>query len=105
MSGVEIHRKKPVEVEMMLWDGEPETSDAIGAWTGAYDNHGAPFTRWKPPMPSSATMTGLLYVDHNRSNAPIPVGYRVAKEIDGSGFYPLSPEGFAAGYVAPGVSE
>lgn len=45
--------------------------------------------------------TARLWVAHNGSWSPLPVGYRVAKELDGSGFYPLSPDGARAGYVEP----
>lgn len=101
MSAVEVHQKKPVEVEMILWDGTDERLAEIQAWVA------------DSPRPDHEPHAFIkdyegcveLYVAHNRDWCHIPVGYRVAKELDGSGFYPLSPEGFAAGYVAPEVSE
>lgn len=103
MAEVEVHRKKPVEVEMMLWDGVSFTARDIQDWVGE-----TPSGEWG--FLTIAELAGVnehaqLWVAHNGSWSPLPVGYRVAKELDGSGFYPLSPEGFAAGYVAPEVSE
>jgi len=55
-----------------------------------------------PREVSGRVEDALLWVAHNKSWSPLPVGYRVAAEIDGSGFYPLSPEGARAGYEMPG---
>lgn len=97
---IEKLRKKPVEVETMLWDGTDERAVEIKAWVGsAFDDH--------PAFLMPAEVTGwaahaLLWVAHNRDWCSLPVGYRVAREIDGSGWYPLSPDGAAAGYEMPG---
>lgn len=109
MSKIEKLRKKPVEVETMLWDGTDEAAKAIEAWVGRREVDvslpGGPRETvggqpvWYPP---SGDRDATLYVAHNSSWSPLPVGYRVAKELDGSGFYPLSPEGAAAGYEMPG---
>lgn len=97
MTSIETHRKKPVDVQMMLWDGDPFTARDIQDWVGE-----APSDQWA--FLTVEELAGVnehaqLWVAHNGSWTSLPVGYRVAKEIDGSGFYPLSPEGFAAGYV------
>lgn len=111
---IEKLRKKPVEVETMVWDGSDEAAAAIKAWVGCRQ------VDVSTPTSGPATMDGeqlfllthemsgvarhaLLWVAHNHSWSPLPVGYRVARELDGSGFYPLSPEGAAAGYEMPEV--
>lgn len=102
---IEKLRKKPVEVETMLWDGTDERAAAIKAWVG----HRMVFTPPSTIAPGGpcfllpAEISGVvehaqLFVQHNGDWCSLPVGYRVAKELDGSGFYPLSPEGAAAGY-------
>lgn len=93
--------KKRVTVETMLWDGTDERAAEIKAWIGW-----TPHTH-EPALLLPAEITGvsddaLLWVAHNKSWSPLPVGYRVAKELDGSGWYALSPEGAAAGYEMPG---
>lgn len=101
MTKIERLTKRRVEVETMLWDGTDEAAAAIKEWVGDRGNGECGFLlpdevfgRWiEEPQ---------LWVAHNKSWSPLPVGYRVAREIDGSGFYPLSPEGAAAGYEMPG---
>lgn len=100
MNEVQRFRKKPVEVEMMLWDGTDEAVTAIKGWVGFVEGGG-----WAPVFYApgeSDRADALLYVAHNGDWCTLPVGYRVARELDGSGFYPLSPEGFTTGYVIEG---
>lgn len=104
MSGVEIYYKKPVSVEMMLWDGTEGRADEIKAWVDHQHADGSESAFLLPAEMSGVNEHAQLWVAHNGSWSPLPVGYRVAKEIDGSGFYPLSPEGFVAGYVAKAPS-
>jgi hypothetical protein len=103
MSKIEKLRKRPVEVETMLWDGTDERASELQEWTGK-----TPAREWVflpvYQLPSDRKHAEL-WVAHNSSWTPLPVGYRVAKELDGSGFYPLSPEGAAAGYEMPGAAE
>ncbi len=100
---IEKLRKRPVEVETILWDGTEERAVEIKQWVGWARNLAGGERAFLLPRevfgdPGSAR----LWVAHNDSWSPLPVGYRVAKELDGSGFYPLSPEGAAAGYEMPG---
>jgi hypothetical protein len=94
---IEKLRKKPVEVETMLWDGTSDTAEAIQDWTGETSNEGES-AFLLPDEVAGVVEHAQLYVAHNKDWCSLPVGYRVAKELDGSGFYPLSPEGAAAGY-------
>lgn len=107
---IEKLRKKPVEVETMLWDGTDKRRDAIVAWVdkgpGAGDRgfttpelaaHDAGVVY----LPEPGDEDAWLWVAHNKRWTPLPIGYRVAREIDGTGFYPLSPEGARAGYETP----
>jgi hypothetical protein len=111
---IEKLRKKQVEVETMLWDGTDERAAEIMAWVG---HRPVDVTRLGQPGPvivpgerafrlpehgTDRLARAELYVAHNNSWSWLPVGYRVAKELDGSGFYPLSPDGAAAGYEMPG---
>jgi hypothetical protein len=99
---IEKLRKKPVEVETMLWDGTEATAAAIKEWVGEPNNVGeAGFLL--PHEMSGVHEHARLWVAHNKDWTWLPVGYRVARELDGSGFYPLSPEGAAAGYEMPGA--
>jgi hypothetical protein len=115
MTKIEKLRKRPVEVETMLWDGTDEAAAAIQAWVGARevdvstlaDRPASVRVAGEPGFQPPGSWfnpgtTARLYVAHNGSWSPLPVGYRVARELDGSGFYPLSPEGAAAGYEMPG---
>lgn len=100
---IEKLRKRPVEVETILWDGSVYRANGIKAWVGRTP------TSDEPAFLTAAEVFGaadhaMLYVAHNNSWSPLPVGYRVARELDGSGFYPLSPEGAAAGYETPSES-
>jgi hypothetical protein len=95
-------RKKPVEVETILWDGTGERADEIKAWVGdQYADGGESAFLLPDEMPGPRVEHAELWVAHNGSWSPLPVGYRVARELDGSGFYPLSPEGAFAGYEPP----
>jgi hypothetical protein len=85
---VEIYRKRSVKVEMMLWDGTDAAVRDMKSWIGS-----SSFVAADEPGEHAR-----LWVAHNSSWSLLPIGYRVAKELDGSGFYPLSPEGFEAGY-------
>jgi hypothetical protein len=101
---IEKLRKRPVEVETMLWDGTGERAAAIRAWVGWRDNLAGGDRAFLLPQERPAGIgigAALLWVAHNKSWSPLPVGYRVARELDGSGFYPLSPDGAAAGYEMP----
>jgi hypothetical protein len=106
---IEKLTKRRVEVEAMLWDGTDARGYEIKAWAGrrtiVVDGHTvlAGEDRDDPAFVLPAEVTGsvehaLLWVAHNRDWCNLPVGYRVARELDDSGFYPLSPEGAAAGY-------
>jgi len=89
--------KKRVEVETMLWDGAASTAEDVKEWVGEPNNIGE--SGFLLPHEVSGTARhAMLWVAHNSSWSPLPIGYRVARELDGSGFYPLSPEGRAAGY-------
>lgn len=107
---IEKLRKRQVEVETILWDGTDEAAADIQAWVG---HRPVDVTRLGQPGPvivpgerafrlpehgTDRLARAELYVAHNSSWSWLPVGYRVAKELDGSGFYPLSPDGAAAGY-------
>lgn len=96
---IETHRKKPVDVQMILWNGTADRADEIKAWVDHQYADGSDSAFLLPGEMPGDHEHAELWVAHNGSWSPLPVGYRVAKEIDGSGFYPLSPEGFAAGYV------
>jgi hypothetical protein len=109
---IEKLTKRRVQVETMLWDGTDERGYLIKAWVGRrtilVDGVAALANeeREDPAFVLPAEMTGwaahaLLWVAHNRDWCSLPVGYRVARELDGSGFYPLSPEGAVAGYEMP----
>lgn len=113
MTKIEKLRKRPVEVETMLWDGTDEGAAAIKEWVGCrqvdvstadggMETMDAEPAFLLPREMAGAAKDARLYVAHNRSWTPLPIGYRVARELDGSGFYPLSPEGAAAGYEMPG---
>ncbi|MCW6003895.1 hypothetical protein K1W54_04765 [Micromonospora sp. CPCC 205371] len=106
-SMIEVLRKKPLTVETMLWDGTPECAAAIKAWVGNRTTaDGKPVDECRFLLPEDITGTwhaAHLYVDHQLAWSPLPVGHRVAKEGDGRGFYPLSPEAVAATYEPVGV--
>lgn len=101
MTKIERLTKKRVEVETMLWDGTDVTALAIQEWVGPRMRDGVNYGLCFYP-PAASDKMALLWVQHNKDWCSLPVGYRVAKELDGSGFYPLSPEGAAAGYEMPG---
>lgn len=100
MSAIEEHARKRVQMRMMLWDGTPKRADEIRRWVG--DDRFC-----TPDQLSGVNEHAQLWVGHNQAWVPLPVGQRVVQEIDGSGFYPLSPDGFEAGYetVAPASPE
>jgi hypothetical protein len=97
MTKIEKLTKKRVEVETMLWDGTDEAAAAIVEWMGWIDT-ADPSPAFLPRSETSGR--ALIWVAHNMSWSPLPIGYRVARELDGSGFYPLSPEGRRDGYEA-----
>lgn len=101
MTKIEKLRKKPVEVETMLWDGTDEAVASIKAWVGSIEGSEHAEGFYTPQ--EAGRLHAELHVAHNDSWSPLPIGYRVARELDGSGFYPLSPEGAAAGYEMPGA--
>lgn len=107
---IEKLTKRRVQVETILWDGTDEAAAEIMAWVG---HRPVDVTRLGdlgpvriagerafrlPEHGTDRLARAELYVAHNNSWSWLPVGYRVAKELDGSGFYPLSPDGAAAGY-------
>jgi hypothetical protein len=97
MSKIEKLRKKPVEVETMVWDGSATCAEDVKEWVGEPNNDGeAGFLL--PHEIFGVAQHAKLWVAHNAEWCSLPIGYRVAKELDGWGFYPLSPEGAAAGY-------
>lgn len=109
---IEKLTKRRVQVETMLWDGTDERAAEIQAWVG-YQQVDVSVPGSPPEMvdggpgfemPDEPGEQAMLYVAYNSSWSPLPAGYRVAREIDGSGFYPLSPEGAAAGYEMPGAA-
>jgi hypothetical protein len=87
---VERFRKKPIVVETMLWDGTQAAADAISEWCG-----GNVLDWWTGP---SGALIARLWVAHQDGWAPLPVGHRVAREADGNGFYPISPQAIAETY-------
>lgn len=98
---IELLRKKVVDVETMVWDGTPERAEEIKEWVEDQYADGS-----KSAFLLASEMPGThehaeLWVAHNNSWSPLPIGYRVARELDGSGFYPLSPDGARAGYEEP----
>lgn len=100
---IEKLRKKPVEVETMLWDGSATCAEDIKQWVGSPHNDEDGFML--PHEVSGVVEHAVLWVAHNKDWCSLPIGYRVARELDGSGFYPLSPGGAAAGYEMPsGIS-
>lgn len=98
---IEVLLKKSVHVETMVWDGTAERADAIKEWVGDEHADGSHSAFLLPSETVRVEEHAQLWVAHNKSWSPLPVGYRVAKELDGSGFYPLSPDGARAGYVEP----
>lgn len=86
---IERFRKRPVEVETMLWDGTESAAEAITEWCGLtafqwYVDRGSRFAQ--------------LWIEHQQDWMPLPVGHRVVREADGRGFYPISPEAVAQTY-------
>lgn len=102
---IETFRKKPITVDTMLWDGTPKRAEAIKAWVGQVPGSGSTFGFLPPGQYDDEHVYARLWVAHNRDCAPLPIGHRVVAEIDGSGYYPLSPEGLSAGYEAESVED
>ncbi len=96
---IENLTKKVVTVQTMVWDGTDERAAEIKGWVAAPKMP----TGFQTPDEFGVEQPGaaMLWVAHNGSWSPLPVGYRVARELDGSGFYPLSPDGARAGYEEP----
>jgi hypothetical protein len=106
---IELLRKKPLTVETMLWDGGLERAAVIKAWVGnRHTAAGEQVDECRFLLPEDITGTwkdAHLYVDHQQTWTPLPVGHRIAREADGRGFYPLSPEVVEATYDAIPVDE
>ncbi len=98
---IEKLKKKPVIVETILWDGTDDRAEAIKEWVADEYADGSDSAFLLPHEMARPTECAELWVAHNGSWSPLPVGYRVARELDGSGFYPLSPDGARAGYEEP----
>lgn len=97
---IEHYRRRPFIQATMLWDGTPDRADALKAWVGTAPN-GTP--GFLPAAEACAALHvdiphALLWVAHSSQWIDLPVGHRVVAELDGSGHYPLSPEGLRAGF-------
>lgn len=101
---IETFRKRPVQIQAMLWDGTDERAAAIKSWVGRIhpNTTGSGFLLPSEEAGFGPDSQAHLWVAHNLAWTPLPIGHRVVAELDGSGFYPLSPEGLAAGYAIPG---
>jgi hypothetical protein len=99
---VEVLRKRPLTVETMLWDGTQGRAATIKAWVGnRVTADGEVLDECRFLLPEDITGTwehAHLYVDHQQTWTPLPVGHRIAREADDRGFYPLSPEAVAQTY-------
>lgn len=99
---IEVLRKLPLTVKTMLWDGTPRRAAAIKIWVGnRVTSDGDEVDECRFLLPQDITGSwehAHLYVDHQQTWTPLPVGHRIAREHDGRGFYPLSPEAVAEAY-------
>lgn len=82
-------RKKPVEVEALLWTGE--NHDELTNWT---DGVAAPFYVGMNPEPAGLS----LFIDKSDVHVTFVDPIWVIREPDGSGFYPCKPDAFDAAY-------
>lgn len=98
---VEVFRKKPVEVETILWDGTPERAEEIRAWTSE-SHHGAPMFLL-PEDVQDDWDEARVFNDQEGCWIPCPVGHRVVKGRLGE-FYPISPAAVAETYERVGFA-
>lgn len=106
---IEYRQRVPHVQAMMVWDGTPDTANEIKKWTAAAraresgfaEKYGFLLPDEVNDMWSGAGQTAHahLWVAHSEGWVAVPVGHRVVEELTGDGFYPLSPEGLAAGFM------
>lgn len=87
---IERFRKRPLEVEMMLWDGTPERGHQISDWVDSYRTD-------RDPLGSLFlfdTAYAQVWNREERQWLSVPVGHRVAKGKLNE-FYPVSPAAIA----------
>lgn len=108
MSGAKRYRKKPVEIEAMLWDGTADGAGPIVDWV--LDNGGT--ARWhEERLVDTAQIPSGAVISRPRRN-PVPThiaidtlegtmrtapGDWVIRGVQGE-FYPCKPDIFAATY-------
>lgn len=89
MHPIERFRKLPLEVETVLWDGNPERASFLQHWTGQCPDGSERFRRFGEVW--------SVWADEERTYIQCPVGHRVVRTWQGT-FYPISPESVAATY-------
>jgi hypothetical protein len=94
--------KKAAVVDMVQWTGTPESAAELKEWTRngstTLDTDGDGEGFYEGRELSFSPPDARLWVAHQRSWEPLPLGHWVAKELDGNGFYPISPEVLKGGY-------
>jgi len=85
----ERYRKKPVEIEAMLWDGEVRKDHPVAVWIR--ENGGQyTYTPGKPQQLGIVTLEGTMIAS---------VGDMIIQGVQGE-FYPCKPDIFEATYDA-----
>lgn len=104
MSNIQEFPKLSATALMIQWDGTPERAQEIKEWTGKYSRpflgavHTTDVFKTDAEMSTPDEDGAWLWVAHQSSMSAIPKGHWIVREQDGSGFYPLSPEGHRLGY-------
>jgi hypothetical protein len=93
MSAVQRFRKKPVEIEAMLWDGHVRIGHPVAAWIRS---HGGNLT-WTPGTPQRLAIVTL---EGNMTASP---GDWIIRGVQGE-FYPCKPDIFGATYEPADVT-
>lgn len=90
---IEKFRKKPIEIDMMLWDGTPERLEQIKRWVPPrVGSDGVTLTL--PSVLFNETSGLRIWNEQEHQYIEIPLGHRVAKGALGE-FYPVSPAAIA----------
>jgi len=111
-SRVEVHRRLPLDIEMIRWDGTKAANAALLAWCGesVQDVSAGNAPNWLPPY--ERTLTDEPQENHARGYAAtvwntetwswvdVPCGYYVARGANGE-LITISPAEHATAYAPP----
>jgi hypothetical protein len=96
---IELFRKNPIIVEMILWDGSSDSLREISEWVGTVVNE---FGETEPGFKVQENGTAQVYDALHHSWIDVYIGHRVVAGQLGE-FYPINPEAVATTYTPVSV--